>query len=405
MHIMTLTELQYKNYSRIHSKRNYKQSVEYANMMQKNGYKKLYLGLIDDANNVIGATLILEKKLYGKYKIGYAPNGFLIDFDNETLLKNFTLELKKYLTQLNFIYIRLTPNFAYRIFDKNNLVIKCYPNILDNMKKFGYIHNGFENNFNRFDAILYIKGTLDNTFNKFNRTTKRKISENDIMNISFYQENNVDNFYNLISKKNRKTKEYYQDLNKYFDNKNNQFEIFFAEFDSRIYLENCNKLLEKEMEKNYNLQKKITDFKVKKTKNLLNDKMKSDKLINKYKNKVLEASNIYSKFPEKLIIGGCAIIKTDTSIYFIEEGFNDNLRDIHALSILKWEIIKKYYNEGYRIFNLGTIPPSKNTENKYYGIYLSKTGFNPKIYEYCGNFDLVINKYLYPILKNFSQKK
>jgi len=405
MHIITLTELQYKNYSRIHSKRNYKQTVEYANMMQKNGYKKLYLGLIDYDNNVIGAALILEKNLYGKYKIGYVPNGFLIDFDNETLLKNFTIELKKYLNQLNFVYIRLTPNFAYRIFDKNNLVIKCYPNILDNMKKFGYIHSGFENNFNRFNAILHTKGNLDDIFNRFNRTTKRKINENNLMNISFYKKNDVDTFYKLISKKNRKMKEYYQDLKKFFDNPNNNFEIFFAELDSRIYLENCNKLLETEMENNYILQEKITDFNVKKTKKLLNDKMKSDKLINKYKNKVLEASNIYSKFPEKLIICGCAIIRTDTSIYFIDEGFDDNLRDVHALSILKWEIIKKYYNDGYRTFNLGTIPPSKNTKNKYYGIYLSKIGFNPKIYEYCGNFDLVINKYLYPILKNIPQKK
>ena len=82
MHMITLTEQQFNNYSKLHSKRNYKQTVEYANLMSKYGYTKLYLGLIDNFNNVIGATLILEKRIKGKFKIGYAPNGFLIDYSN-----------------------------------------------------------------------------------------------------------------------------------------------------------------------------------------------------------------------------------------------------------------------------------------------------------------------------------
>ena len=63
MHIIELTELQFKNYSNIHSKKNYKQSVEYASLKQNNGFKPLYLALIDNDNNVHAATLILEKNI------------------------------------------------------------------------------------------------------------------------------------------------------------------------------------------------------------------------------------------------------------------------------------------------------------------------------------------------------
>jgi len=404
MHIITLTELQYKNYSQIHSKRNYKQTVEYANMMTKNGYYKLYLGLIDNENNVVAATLILEQTIYGKYKFGYAPNGFLIDFDNKTLLKNFTIELKKYLAQLNFVYLRLNPNFAYRIFNKNNLVLKCYPNILDNMKELGYIHHGFDNNFNRFNAILHIQNNLDETYNNFNRNIKRKINDGQIMGIEFYKSDNIDKFYELIAKKTNKNIDYYRDLQKNFNNDNIKFELYFAKINSKTYLDNCSTLLSKEKEKNYKLQEDITDLNIPNTKKLLNSKISSDKMINKYQSKVLEASNIFSKYPDGLIIGGCAIIKNDNTIYFIEEGFDDNLRDVYSLGILKWEIIKKYYKLGYKNFNLGILPP-KNKDNKYYGIYLSKIGFNPRIYEYCGKFDLVINKYLYTIIKKIPTKK
>ena len=66
MHIIELTELQFKNYSNIHSKKNYKQSIEYAHLKEFEGNKPLYLGLVDDDNNVHAATLILEKNMTKK---------------------------------------------------------------------------------------------------------------------------------------------------------------------------------------------------------------------------------------------------------------------------------------------------------------------------------------------------
>ena len=174
MHIIILSETQYRNYSAVHSKKNYKQTVEYANMMKNYGYDKMFLGLVDDSNNVIGATVILEKKLFGKYNYGYAPNGFLIDFDDTILLENFTKYLKEFLKELNFIYISLDPNFAYRIYGKNNIVLKCYPNIIDNMESLGYIKKGFNSKFKKYNAILHVND-IKETYNSFNRNTKRKL--------------------------------------------------------------------------------------------------------------------------------------------------------------------------------------------------------------------------------------
>ena len=37
------------------------------------------------------------------------------------------------------------------------------------MKKFGYIHLGFDNSFERFNAILHIENNLKETYHKFNR--------------------------------------------------------------------------------------------------------------------------------------------------------------------------------------------------------------------------------------------
>lgn len=404
MHMITLTEQQFNNYSKLHSKRNYKQTVEYANVMSKYGYTKLYLGLIDNFSNVIGATLILEKRIKGKFKIGYAPNGFLIDFNDQALLNNFTINLKEYLTKLNFIYLRISPNFAYKVFDKNNIAVKNYSSILENMKKIGYIHLGVENSFRKYGALLNTDGNIEKTYNKLNRNMKRKIKDSKSMALTCYKENNIDNFYKLVMKKNIKDIDYYRNLNKFFNTNDCKLEIFFSKINPEKYLNNCRNILEKEKDRNYYLQEQIKDLNVKKTKKLLNNKITSDKLINKYQNQVIKASNLYSKYPSEIITATCAVIRTNNTIYFIEDGYEEKLRNIYSLSILKWEIIKGYMKKGYKNFNLGNIPMLKdNKDDYYYGLYFSTSSFNPNILEYCGEFDLVMNKYIYSLLKNLHQ--
>ena len=97
MQIISLTEIQFKNYSRIHSRRNYFQSVEFANFQKNRGYQVLYIGLLDDSDNVIAASLILGKTILGKYLYGYVPGGYLINYDDVQTFKKFSELLKKYL--------------------------------------------------------------------------------------------------------------------------------------------------------------------------------------------------------------------------------------------------------------------------------------------------------------------
>ena len=80
MKIIELTETQFKNYSKLHSSRNYFQTVEYANT--KPNYNKIFLGFINESDNTLmAATLLLESRI-NKFKVGYVPGSFLIDYNN-----------------------------------------------------------------------------------------------------------------------------------------------------------------------------------------------------------------------------------------------------------------------------------------------------------------------------------
>ena len=94
-------------------------------------------------------------------KYGYAPRGFLIDYNNFNLLKIFTYELKKYLGKKNILSIKLCPpvlksitDMKYNIVNHNNY----YDNIIFNLNKLGYKHLGYNNYFEalkpRFEAVI-----------------------------------------------------------------------------------------------------------------------------------------------------------------------------------------------------------------------------------------------------------
>ena len=126
MEIIELEERQFRNYSYIHSNRNIYQTVENAKRLESKYNQKLYLGLIDDQNNLLAATLLLISKLKGKYLYGYSPKGFLIDYNNEELLTTFTNKLKEYLKERKFVFIKLDPLIPYQIYYKDKKIIYQY---------------------------------------------------------------------------------------------------------------------------------------------------------------------------------------------------------------------------------------------------------------------------------------
>lgn len=389
MKIIELSELQFKNYSNIHSKKNYKQSVEYANLEETRGYKKLYLGLVDDFNNVHAATLILQKNINNKQKCGYVPNGYLIDFFNFSLLELLTTELKAYLKKLNYVYLRITPLINYQVYNSNFILKENNSSIINIFKKLGY--NYIPNN-SKHKMVLQTSD-INYTFKNFKRSLKRNINDclKKGITVTPGSREEIDSFLNLID-----NKEYYKKLVQSFNNKNNKFEFYFAKLNPETYINNYRYLLKKEQIINDKLNEMLKNPNVKKSNNLLNKKMTSDRLLAKYHNEIINGTNIYKLYPQGIIISTVGIIANTKEVDFITEGYNTEFSNIRSTSMIKWEIIKKYIQLGYNKFDLGSISINNN--------YNTKNGFNGQIIEYSNTFDLIINEMFYKI-NNFVKKK
>ena len=388
MKIIELTEIQFKNYSKLHSARNYKQSIEYANL--KKQYKKNYLGFINENDNTLmAATLLLEKKI-GKLKIGFVPGNFLVDYNNEVLFKNFINTLKDYLKREKFIYLTTDNEITYKIFNKSGEVLYFDTNLIKLLDELSFRRKKKNSN---LKVVLETEKTPNETFELFNSNTKRNIKS--LLERAIYifkdDSNNPELLLNLTNNFNAdKVKEI---LNNF--NGDNKAEIYFAKIDPEKYINNYRFLLKEEEERNGKLNEIMQDINIIKTDEFITKKMKSDKLITKYNNEIIKATNLYTKYPEGVIAGAILIIKNNREIYFLDEGRNKDFDDFYSSHLLKWEIIKKYLTEGYKIFNFDTIKSMDKKDSK----YSFKMGFGGKVYETVGTYDLIINKWLYPIVK------
>lgn len=382
MHIIELTELQFRNYSNIHSKKNYKQSVEYAKLKGVNGYNSLYLALIDDNNNVHAATLILEKKVNNRYKYGYVPSGYLINFYNLDLLKTFTIELKNYLKKLNYVYIRINPLINYQVYNSDFILKENNSSIINDFKEIGY---EFIPNTSKYKMVLDVSD-IDGTYKSFKRSLRRTINNCLKKGIIVYQgdDNDKADFLSMVDNKVR-----YENMMGLFNSPDNNFEFYFAKIMPETYINNYRYLLKKEQFNNEKLNDKMKNPDIKKTNNLFIKKMNSDKLVTKYKNEIMNGTYLLQNYPKGVIIAAVAVISNKREVTFIKECYADEFKHIRSVPMIKWEIMKKYIVDGYKRFDFGDVVISKNQ--------VTKAGYNGNIIEYSNSFDLVINDMLYKL--------
>ena len=406
MMIIELNEEQFRSYANFHSNRNYFQTVEFANMYELYGYKKLYVGLVDDNNNLIAASLLLLNKIKN-YKYAYAPRGFLIDYNDMELFKTFTIMLKNYLKRIKVVFVKFDPRFVYKKYDKDLNVINDNSKMIPFLESLDYVHLGFNTYFesinSRFEVISTDFGSIKEAYDSLSRNVKRSIIENNKMGISIHEgdASNIDLFYNIIKKKTKNNLVYFKNYFKCFNTQDNKIELYFAKINTETYVNNYRYLVNKETKNNNLINGKMQDINSYKSKNLLDKKILSDHLLQEYNNKLVDAINLYKNYPNGLIVGTCAVIVNNKEVYFLMDGYVPELKEIHTSYSLKWEIIKKYINLGYKVFNLGEITGNFSSENnKYYGLFFSKMGFNSYVYEYPGEFDLVVNKFMYKLYYN-----
>lgn len=383
------------------------QTTEYSFVMNKQKYESLFLGLINDTNDIVAASLILIEKL-GQFKYAYAPRGFLIDYTDIDLLTKFTNEIKKYLRKKNVIAVKISPIIAKTKYTPSidvTLINPSYENIFSNLKNLKYYHLGYNNYFEsfkpRYEAIIDLNQNVTELFDKLNEDFKHKISSCDLAGVQIYKGNEkiLNYLFDQLPDSEEKNQEYINDMYHYF-NMNNKVEVYFAQLETKKFLINT----QIEYQKQINICNKITDElfqnQGKANGDLINKKITEDNKLANLKNQLVYATNLLRNNPNGIILATAMVLKHREQLYLIMDSINEEYKHFCPKHLLMWKLIEKYSLEGYKELNIGGIANPTIENNEYQELNDFKLNFNAHAVEYAGDFELITNFPLYTLYRN-----
>lgn len=396
MYIKELTINEFTNYQKSHSLSSYHQTINYGILMAENTHDYDLIGYVDNNNTIYGASLIIIKKI-GKYLYGYAPKGFLIDYSNEYLLKKFTDDIKNYYKRKGLVFIKINPEIAigeintktFQVtYNQNNnitnILINCgYKKLKDNLY--------FESMLPRFNGFIKTK---DFNINNVDKNTKNKIKKAIRKGLVFEkaEKKDLDIFYNFIKHKKEKSINEYKDFYTVFE-KDNAVDLFLVKIDYNRFLINSQQAYEEELVKNNYYNELLIKSNNPK---LINKKMNSDKTLLSYKNDILEATKGLQENINHYI-AGALVVKHNNKASIVMSGYDQAFKRFAPNYFLHYSIINYYLNT-YDYIDLNGMTGDFTDNNPYNGLNRFKLGFNPKVYEFIGEFDLIIDELLYKTL-------
>ena len=400
MYIKELTNEEFNNFTAEFPYKTFYQTPEYAFVMSREKNEVFLLGLVDDKYVLAAAIIIVEKR--NGFKYAYTPRGFLINFNDYTLLEQFTKLLKEFLGKKDIVALRINPMIIKSIYNNNKQVIyqnKHYNSIFEQLIKLGYNHQGyndyFENIKPRFEAILNIQTNPEILFNNIDKTYKKNIKNaaQDGIHVHKGNFNELKYLYEQSKYKYPRSYNFLKDIYKHYDQKE-MVDLYYAKLNTEEYLINSQREHEEIESKSNEINNRIMETQQKDKSKLINQKLTTDSLLNKYENKLVSATSLLKSNPDGIVLASLMVIKYYGTVYMFMDGYDKNYRYLNAKHLLLWKVIEEYSKKGFKKFNFGGIS-NINNDTKYKGLNDFRMSFGSCAIEYAGDFELVTNNTLY----------
>ncbi|MDD2434945.1 MAG: peptidoglycan bridge formation glycyltransferase FemA/FemB family protein [Bacilli bacterium] len=403
MHLKELTSEEFNAFTKSYPTYSLYQTSEYANVMSRQYYQTIYVGLKDNNGKILAASLILVQKLDG-FKYAYAPRGFLLDYNDFNLLKTFTKALKKFLGKREIIAVKLSPIVIKKIVNKQNHLLYSNSNfdsIFNSFKNLDYYHFGYNNFFEadkpRFEAIINLENKSKITlFKNINKSFRTKIRNAEKEGIKIYRGNETNLNYLFEQNKNKypRSLKFIEEFYYQFE-RTNMVDFYYAKIDTKTFLEVIQSRYQIQEDETYQINNAVINPQSTNTNKLINQKIIADNLLEKLKKQLINATNYLKESPEGMVIATAMVIKHQKEVYVLLDSYDERFKHFSAKHLLLWKLIEKYSQLGYTKFNLGGItnPDIKNPD--YDGLKEFKMHLGADVIEYIGDLELVTNNTLY----------
>ena len=430
MKLVTLTKKEFKTFADKHEQITFHQTEQWADLKKKNGWTAHYVGLKDEKKIVAGALLLAKTLPFIKKKMFYSPRGFLIDYKNFDLLKEFTDEIKKYAKEQEAIFVKIDPYVEHLEHDNNGDIIEAGFNnkdVIENLNKLGYKHYGFnlmqDTLQPRWMHIIETENkSLDEVMKDMESKTRQILRKNEKCGITTREIAKEElPIFKDIMKHTSDRREFVDRPLSYYENMwdtlhdTGILRVLIAEINFKEYEKNTKDELN---ENKKELEERIT----KKEKNILkmNDKKfeqsnkQNQEAISRLEKQLEKIKELQKEYGEKTVLGGILFLVYGNEVLSLYGGSNEKLMQFQSAYTVHFAGVKMAIEEKYKRYNFYGITGDFRKENPLYGLFLFKKSFGGHVSELIGEFDLIISPFwyntynlafkLYHSLKNIKKK-
>ena len=363
----------------------------------KTAWEHDFVGMYEN-DELKASAMILKRKLFLNKKLYYVPRGFVIDYKNKKLLKEFVNNIVSYAKKDGAIDIKIDPFICFNEDNIQNIkknknieVNKLYTNdtkeIIKNLENIGFKHAGFKKEVNAYiqprytmaislkdkDGNFYDKEILRRTFTKNTRNYIGNYQEQRGVEFSFSTD--IKDVKDLVSVLhcteqrqhiNLRSEKYFKKLMECFPN---NAVLFFARVDINKYI----KFLKEDMKENEN-KKEFCQKQIK------------------------EAEEVKKEYGLKPLAGATIVmmptcksgIKTASFLYA-----GTNTKILPSLKITNGLMFYRLcycLDKACDYCDLGGVDGSLEDH-----LSTFKSKFNPNVLELVGEYDLVISKFWFKV--------
>ncbi len=418
--VTNLNQKEYDDFVQSHEKSHFLQSYAWGEFSKiAKNLTPYYVGL-KDKNKLVASALLLKKSLPFGYSYFYSPRGFVIDFFNESLFKEFHQHIIHFIKEKKGIFLKIDPDLV--ISKKNYLdeEIKLdydYHKVFSMLKKLKYHHLGFTKNFElfqpRYSFRIDMNDSLENIEDKFSKTTKQRIKKAIKFEVENYigSEKDIQTFYDLMllteDRKNFVSPElsYYENLYKIY-NKDNQMTLYMG----KVNLEKILQTIQKDFEQiNHDLEE------FKDLENLSKSANTKKKELLKRKEKLdhdrIKFNEVKRQYGNEIVLNAHVLLDYGNKTWVVYAANHNVLTETYANYLTYFYHIRTSYEKGIKMYDqFGTVGDLNN--KKYIGIHEFKKKFGGDYVEFIGEFDYITKPILYfafnklvPLYRNIIKKK
>lgn len=394
MELRELTKKEFDSYAINHPLGSFQQTSSWGKFMEGEKFHAYYVGGVVK-EHLIGASLLLSyERKKDVERIFYAPRGFLIDYKNEELLKEFTEEVKKFIIKKHGVFLKIDPYILVRDRDSEGNVIEggVYNDFVEvNLGHANFIKVNDRIQPKWLSRINLKDKTINDVFNNFSPKARQTVRRNERLGfkVRSFDFKDIDKFIDIINEESKKyhtiapTKTFFQDLKQAFDGNIKFKEVYFKKDE---VISNIDKTIldvnkEKEIRiNNYHNSKMTADY-------FIDKEFEDEKEI-----KRLESLKEYfSKCNDDVSMGIYMFITIGNEVVALNGGIVDEYNKLDASYTLHYEMIKYAIENGYKYYNLYEIGDITDSNNKLKNSYNYKKNFGGEVVKLVGEYDLVIN--------------